>query len=135
MLKSMILSEIDIPFLIRLLPFSRYSYIKKQVEKHLKSRCDTEVEGAWMDVGISYESIKNILNIVAKYCDWKSIKFIPSDELSCVFIDHDLDMGAIVAMSEIEKTCPQIKPGQLYECIKPKSDLLCLVRFILTVGN
>ncbi|NLA41450.1 MAG: hypothetical protein GX874_08590 [Smithella sp.] len=71
------------------------------------------------------------MKIIANHCDWKSIQFIPSDECLCVFLDHDLELGAIGAISEIEKSCPQIITGQLYEYLNPNSDLLDLIRFVL----
>lgn len=71
------------------------------------------------------------MNIIAKYCDWKSIHFIPSDECSCLLMDHDLELGVIVAISEIEKTCPRIRYGQLYEYLNPNRNLLDLIRFLL----
>jgi len=130
MLKPITLDEFKIPFWVRLLPFSKYSYIKKRINNIIISRCDHEVEDAWREVGISYGRITDILNIIAKYCDWKSIKFIPSDECSCVFMDYDLDLGAIVAISEIEESY-QIKSKQLYEHLDPNSKLLKLIRFVL----
>jgi len=131
MLKPIVLNEIKIPFWIRLLPFSKYSYIKRQINNILKYRDPQEVEKAWQDVGVSYKDAEKILNIIAKYCDWKSTRFIPSDECLCVFIDHDLELGCIAAISEIEKSYPQIKSEQLYEWLPQSKDLLDLIRFVI----
>jgi len=135
MLKPLILSEINIPLWIRLIPFQENSYIKKKIDKIVMSRCEYEVEEVWMSIGISYQKIIGILNIIAKYCDWKAIKFIPSDELSCVLMDHDLEMGVVTATMEIEDLYPHVELGQLFEDINSKSNLLDLIRFILDKSN
>ena len=95
----------------------------------------SEVGEVWMSIGISYQKIIGILNIIAKYCDWKAIKFIPSDELSCVLMDHDLEMGVVTATMEIEDLYPHVELGQLFEDINSKSNLLDLIRFILDKSN
>lgn len=109
--------------------------MKKQISSILLHREAQEVEKAWRNAGVSYQRVRYILSIVAKHCDWRSINFIPSDKCACAFMDHDLELGAIAAIAEIEESCTHMHSGELYESLHPESDLLDLIRLALPERN
>jgi hypothetical protein len=137
MLEALCFERIKYPFWVRLIPFFRFTYLKRTVEEVLAERSDSEVTEAWNDAGIGYEKVSHILGIIAKYCGWRSARFIPSDECLCVFADYDLEMGSIAAIQDIEDCYPHIKSNEKAKTMPymPKTTLYEYMRAVLSADE